>query len=335
MTTIANFNYSLEFFNNSIYNGFNYTIDEHTMQTISTLSLEVGAPNYVKTPIFQKNEGRAMSDPQTNNNDKSYNNKKRRNNKHLEISDSDWNAVQSFKATKIEHNEGIVGKIDLIRSSLNKLSDKNYESQKTTILDIIRELTESSTSIEEMLQVAGTLFEIASNNRFYSVLYANLYTEILNQFEVMREPFERNLAQFSELFETIEYVEPEVNYDKFCKNNKDNEKRKSLSAFFVNLMNNQVISSGIIYKITRNLVSKIYDCISLKDNKNVVDELAENIAILYKSDMYQGDTLGVRYEPIDNKTITEVITMIATSNVKEYQSLTKKTIFKFMDLLDM
>ena len=48
--------YSLNEFNNIIFNGFNYELPEHIINTISTLSLEVGSPNYVKTPVFQKRE---------------------------------------------------------------------------------------------------------------------------------------------------------------------------------------------------------------------------------------------------------------------------------------
>ena len=46
--------YTLNDFNNLIFTGFNYTLPSDTLQIISNLALEVGSPNYVKTPIFQK-----------------------------------------------------------------------------------------------------------------------------------------------------------------------------------------------------------------------------------------------------------------------------------------
>ena len=46
--------YSLENFNIISFNGFKFDFPEDTLKIISELSLEVGSPNYVKTPIFQK-----------------------------------------------------------------------------------------------------------------------------------------------------------------------------------------------------------------------------------------------------------------------------------------
>lgn len=328
--------YSLEFFNNVIFNGFNYNMTQDAIKVISELALEVGAPNYVKTPVFQKSEHRVNNlkeNGTTNENSGGF--KKRRGNKHMETNnDSGWEVSQPFQATKITHNTGIDADINIIRTYLNKLTDKNYEDCKNKVLEVIERLTGSNTSLEEMSKVSYSLFDIASTNRFYSTIYANLYTDIIHTYEVMREPFEKCLNEFSELFERIEYIDPAVDYDKFCKVNKDNEKRKAISAFFINLMNNNVISRDTIIQITRKLVYTIYTYISLEDKKNEVDEMSENIAILYKKELYEPDE-DQRYELIDNLTITQVVEKIATSNVKEYPSITKKTIFKFMDLIDM
>ena len=48
--------YTLEDFNNITFNGFKFDFPQDTLQIISELTLEVGSPNYVKTPIFQKRE---------------------------------------------------------------------------------------------------------------------------------------------------------------------------------------------------------------------------------------------------------------------------------------
>jgi len=66
-----------------------------------------------------------------------------------------------------------------------------------------------------------------------------------------------------------------------------------------------------------------------------VDELAENVALLYNKDIFENDDGELNYEQINGLTISEIIEKIANSNVKEYPSLTKKTIFKFMDLVDI
>jgi len=149
----------------------------------------------------------------------------------------------------------------------------------------------------------------------------------------MKGVFEENLNNYITLFDNIEYIEPNVDYNKFCKINKDNEKRKSLSAFFVNLMKNNIISKNKIIDILRNLLYQIYININKDNKKSEVDELTENIAILFKKDLFTDN--NITYELIDNMSIVELIEKLAHSKSKNYLSLTNKSIFKFMDLIDM
>jgi hypothetical protein len=173
---------------------------------------------------------------------------------------------------------------------------------------------------DDITRVSLVIFEIASTNRFFSKMYAELYADLIGKYDILRFVFEDSLSRFMDLFDTIEYVESTVDYDMFCKNNKDNERRKSLSAFFVNLMINNIISKDIIIDLTRNLLVQFKLYI-----------VAENIGILYKKSLYDGMT----YELIDGMTINETIQSIASSKIKDYKSLTNKAVFKFMDLIDM
>ena len=147
----------------------------------------------------------------------------------------------------------------------------------------------------------------------------------------MKLAYQDNLTRFTDLFNNIEYVEPNENYDKFCEINKINEKRKSLASFYLNLMLNGIISKSQIITITRNLLNNVYNFISIDNKKNQVDELTETISILYQKNLYKGND----YEKIDGYSINEIIEKIAKSNIKDYKSLTNKTLFKFMDLIDM
>ena len=65
-----------------------------------------------------------------------------------------------------------------------------------------------------------------------------------------------------------------------------------------------------------------------------MDELTETIAILYKKELYEDDD-GDDYVLIEGYNISEVIEKIANSKVKDYKSFTNKSLFKFMDLIDM
>jgi hypothetical protein len=330
MTTIR---YNLNDFNETIFNGFNYVLPNETVKIISDLSLEVGSPNYVKTPIFQKRENPMKVDPGAAVVKDVNSFKKKRNNKNMEVfNDDDWTSLRTFQTTKIEENVGIDAHIDNIRSFLNKLTDKNYVDMLAKIFAVFDTIILDNSNSDDISKVSLTIFEIASTNRYYSKIYADLYSDVITKYDMMNGEVEKNLSKFMELFTTIEYVDSKVDYDRFCEINKINEKRKALCSFFVNLSINKIIPNKTITNITRNLLYQIYTFISQEDKKNEADELAENVAILYNKELYFEKS---DYELIDGLSIVEIIEKIAHSKVKDYKSLTNKTIFKFMDMIDM
>jgi hypothetical protein len=325
--------YSLNDFNNLLFNGFNYELPAETIRVISELALEVGSPDYVKTPIFQKRENPMKSEISSDDTSGDRNGgRRKRNNKNMEMNDSEWETIRSFQTTQIEDREGIECEIDNIRSNLNKITDKNYKDLCAKIIALIGNII--SRTPENVKQVSMSIFDIASTNRFYSKIYADLYTEIIKTYDILKGSFEESLSNFSELFNVIEYVDPKVDYDKFCRINKDNEKRKALGSFFINLSINGMIPVLTIQNITRNLLSQIYKYISEDNKKNEVDELTENVALFYRKEFYENEN-DVKYELIHGHNITDIVEIIANSKAKDFKSLTNKAIFKFMDMIDM
>jgi hypothetical protein len=331
--------YTLDNIITILFNGFEYKLPDETLNKISEIALQVGSPDYVKTPVFQKRENPMKVEPTAKDKDNLSAPRKSRKAKANEItSEEDWNAIRSvntvYAGVNSEEKTEFDIQIENIRLQLNKLTDKNYNDILNKIFDSINKLIEDNTSKENMSKLSTIIFELATNNRFYSKIYADLYSELVSKYNEIKETFETNLQSFTELFANIEYVDSNVNYDKFCENNKKNEKRRSLAAFYINLMNNNVISKAQIMKITRDLMAQIYSFISIENKKNEVDELTETIVILYKKEIYEDDE-GDEYEQINGYTINEIIERIASSKVKDYKSLTNKTLFKFMDLIEM
>jgi hypothetical protein len=324
--------YTLEQIEDIIFKGFDYEVPEEVMEKISSLAMEVGSPDYVKTPIFRKRENPMKVEPVISSTKEQG--KKRRGNKNMEVvNDDDWDSIRTFHTTKIETKAGIDADFDMIRAFINKMTDKNYIDMRNKIIEIIEKIV-SENSGSDLSGIGSNIFEIASSNRYYSKIYADLYGDLSSKFEFIKSKYEENFNKFTELFENIEYVDPNENYDRFCEINKINEKRKSLATFYINLMYCGVISKLQIMQITRNLLAKIYEYISIENKKNEVEELTENIALLYKKDLYKDDEAH-DYEKIESYTISEIIKKIANSKVKDYKSLTNKSLFKFMDLIDM
>ena len=343
--------YHLQDFNNILFDGFDFKLPDETVHLISVLALEVGSPTYIKTPVFKKREGGAIPPEQGYN----VNSDIRRVNKKKNVEtvhDADWESLRSFHATKLEQKVGIDAKIDAIRSHLNKMSDKNFVDLKNKIIGIIDELIEQNRINNEINQeapeapeeqqeignltaVSSAIFDIASNNRFYSKIYADLYSDLMKKYEThgfMAAVFEKSFHSFMDVFNTIEYVDPEKNYDLFCKNNKDNEKRKALSAFFVNLTLNGVIPAEQLIAIVRQLLNQVLQFMAEENKKNIVDELTENIAILCsQKHVFHNQTCILS----NGLTIDEVVAQLANSKSKSFPSLSNKSIFKYMDMIDM
>jgi hypothetical protein len=319
--------YSLEDFRNIRFEGFNFVLPEDTITLISNLSLEVGSPTYVKTPNFQKQDNSKLSI-----NESVGNKSNRRRNKTREmVNDEDWESVRNFQSTKIDQKEGVEIKINDIKLLLNKITDKNYTENKDKIIAIMTENNE----YDELFKIGTTIFEIASNNKFYSKIYADLYTEIMGKFEIMKDIFEKSISEFLALFNVIQYVDPNVDYNLFCKINVDNERRQSLSLFFVNLMINGVIQRKRILNIIHNLLTQVKTNISKENKKNEVDELTENISILYKKELFDEDDFNDSELEINGMKIDDFIEVLANSKVKNYLSFTNKSLFKFMDMVEM
>jgi len=330
--------YTLQDFTNITFNGFDIKLPDETLAIITELAQQVGSPTYIRTPIFNKIENSATSkinydyqNQGTSSADVSSFKKKKRGNKPLEVlNDEDWETIRSFQATVIEQKSGLEGQIDVIRSALNKMSEKNYEVQTKNILEVLDELIEKNATHEDMLKVGNSIFEIASNNRFYSKLYADLYSELIKKYEIMQIIFENNFNTFLEIFNNIQHVNSEDDYNLFCQINKENERRKSLSSFFVNLTLNGIIKKEKLVDLTSHLLSQVIEYINIENKKLEVDEMIENISILYNK---------IWIETCDNtingEKFMDIVKQLAHSKSKKFPSLSNKSIFKFMDMIEM
>ena len=336
--TTKTMKYTLDNIITILFNGFEYKLPDETLDKISEIALQVGSPDYVKTPVFQKRDNPMKVEVAVKEN-MSGNKRSKRGKVNEVTSNADWDAIRANSTanagSKLSEDKSEFDiQIENIRLQLNKMTDKNYTDISSKIFESINKLIEDDISSEEMKKLSTIVFELATNNRFYSKIYADLYSELISKYSEIKETFESNLQSFTELFDNIEYIDSNVNYDKFCENNKKDEKRRSLAAFYINLMNNKVISRSQIMKITRNLLSQIYSFITIENKKNEVDELTETIAILYKKEIYENDE-GDDYEQIEGYTINEIIERVASSKIKDFKSLSNKSLFKFMDLIEM
>jgi hypothetical protein len=312
MATHHSYNYTLNNFKEIKLDGFEFELPSDTIQLINKILKHVGNPSYVKTPVFVKKTPDKPTNKQTTPNNES------------------WKSTQKFKATaKIEPKEGIDVKVDLIRSYMNKLTDINYIDMRDKIIALLEEIHQTEENNNPgMIKICTTLFDIASNNRFYSKIYADLYADLHGKYKTLQDMFENNIQTYITLFDNISFVDPNENYDLFCKNNKNNEKRKALSAFFINLMNNGIIHKSKIQELTYTLCLQIHEFLPLATKKNEVDELTENIILLYKPSIFKNDPPSYK---INNMSIPDYMLFLSKIKPANYPGLSSKSMFKYMD----
>tara|TARA_X000001036_G_scaffold380811_1_gene372450 strand:- start:526 stop:1446 length:921 start_codon:yes stop_codon:yes gene_type:complete len=301
--------YSIEDFNDFETDGFIYILPKETMMLINKLSEMVGAPTYQKTPIFSRN-----------------NNIKKRNKNDNKINDNfnnDWNAIRNFKTTQIKKGEN--KNINEVRVLLNKLTNNNYDKIKGEIITIIEDNQDNQDNLTEL---CNFIFDIASTNKFYSELYAELYYHLLTSYKILENIFRNSFNQYIKLFDNIETCSPTQDYDLFCRINKTNEKRRAMSLFIVNLMKKNIITSEQVIDIVIHLQNVIESDLNNENEKVKIEELCENIFLIYTNGHNQ-----IKIVPLFDD-LFKRIANITTLDIKEHKGLSNKVKFKYMDIVE-
>jgi hypothetical protein len=250
--------------------------------------------------------------------------------------DKTWEKVKPFKTTVIDKKEGIDKRINEIRICLNKISNKNYDVQKESIIQSMEGIQSDMDDDEEeeliktaQLKVATAIFDIASTNKFYSALYAILYKELNDRFSIFREILGGFIEDYLKNIQSIEYVDSNTDYDKYCLNNKENDKRKAMSVFIVNLMKNGILEKERVLHIIKQVQEMVLKYIETPGKLNEVEEITENIFLFITTAKDDFDYT----KDGEWKTLLENVKKCSKMKSKEHASLSSRAVFKYMDIL--
>jgi hypothetical protein len=316
--------YNLENYKNIIVSGYDYKLPETIIKIISNLSNELGVS-------FKENTKSTIIQEEYSLENKKYS-KRNFGIKRVKpiVDEEQWEKIKVFKSTQIEQKEGIEKLINDVRVCLNKISNKNYETQRDAIILCIKEIIENkeTENISELMRINKSIFEIASTNKFYSELYALLYKDLINEFECFKENIEPFINEYIDNIQNINYVDPKVNYDKYCDYNKENDKRKAMSAFIVNLSKNDIIEKDIVINKIIYLEELVLNYCDTENKTNEVEEITENLFILVTKSLTE-----MMNEP-NWDIVMNNIKDLAQMKTKKHKSLSSRSLFKFMDILD-
>jgi hypothetical protein len=268
-------------------------LNQSSINVINAISKKVGAPTYRKTPVFRK--------------------------KKQDISNG------SFKKTKL-YNKLDEDEIncDKIRELLNKLTKTNYDIISNEIITNITHFIYSRNEII-LLSIGNSIFDISSVNKFWVKLYAKLYNDLIVKFPIMKDICTKNFQSFMNVFNDIQ-IGNEENYEEFCKINKINDKRRSLSLFYTNLYNFNILSNDDMFVILEQLINKMFNYIESK-NTNILEEIFENINIILKN-------IGTNISKEKKKYNNMMEKTMEIYNIINDKKISKKITFKMLDLFE-
>jgi len=255
---------------------------------------------------------------------------------HKNSNAEDWNSGKSFKATKMMTKEGVEKDINDIRISLNKISNKNYETHRDLIVLLVEkfmddpgnELDASDNTLMNIKKIAQFIFDIASTNKFYGDIYADLYKELVEKFEIFSTILNDFVSNYNNNIYTLKYVDSNVDYDAYCEYNKANEIRRATASFLVLLMNRSVLKTSTLTELIIHFQSVFTKYISEENRTNEADEITEVLFLLI--------TLGseiLSVLPEWESTIIPNIIITSKLKAKEQKSMSSRSVFKYMDLL--
>jgi hypothetical protein len=254
-----------------------------------------------------------------------------------------------------EKAEGIDIIIQEIRICLNKMTDKNYVKQRDEIKEKMKSISvlDADTDVDggghgekekEWRKVGKILFDIASTNKFFSKIYAQLYLELMEEFALFREIVDTFIEGFILKLQTIQYVDPDKDYDGYCKYTKQQDERKAMTGFLVHLAVGYLAVKGDdnaaakaaemavkLCQIVAELTEKVVGLIDKESSTNEVEEITEILFLFFS---VGGKTLMEEWKKGANweEGVSDKFMFLSKQKVKEHPSLSSRALFKFSDI---
>ena len=232
----------------------------------------------------------------------------------------DWNVVRTVAKpiVKVEVKEKTIKDI---RIALNKFTVKNADTQKDTIVELIRQV-----QVDDTAKVTDMIFDVVSSNGFYSELYVKLYKHLISQFPFFGEKLPEIIGKYRDSFNNIVAVDPNVDYDAYCVYTKQNDLRKSMTMFIVNLVRQDVLDKDGLIELLVYLEESVLTNSTDSAKLNTNEELVDNIYIIVtesKAILNQWSCANIIN-----------ISQLRKTDAVKYAGMSNRSTFKVMDILD-
>jgi hypothetical protein len=243
--------------------------------------------------------------------------------------DEKWEMISAIKPNIMKiSKEGFEKQLSDLRSALNKLSTKTYDTLKEKIIEQVKEIMDEDRD-QNVQKIVEFIFDTAISNKFYSELYSQLYKELIDLFGVFKDVIDPFLKQYTDSIHTICIVDQNEDYNGFCENNKKNEKRKATTVFMANLLKHQVITETVVVDMIVAMQELSEKYIEEENRKTEVEEITENLFLLITSSPSSLKTTDLWKTKIEPD-----IRRFAAYKSKDKTSLSNRVVFKYMDIVE-
>lgn len=266
-----------------------FEFKDDILEKINTIAKQVGAPGYIKTPTFKRTKNKSVK------------------------------PIISHISKRDSHLKDI-------NMILNKMSQNNYDKLKDDIILLLKNISNDDLSLNEVNKI---IFHIVCRQQMNVPIFAKLYSVLVKEFPAMKELCLQYCNDYMNMFKNINVCDPNKDYEGFCKNNMENEKRKNISLFYVELVKNDILKIDYIIELIFNLDKMLLEKgIEDGDYVDLCIELADNIFILVSN------SLSILKGSDSWNKILEGLLTIRNIDKKVYKNITSRLIFKYMDILD-
>lgn len=303
--------YTLDFYD-TISKNNTYILSSTILDNINELHKHMGIHNLPVKSASTDNHNRRSKNDSTNN----------------------WKKKEEFKATVITKKEGCEGLLGELKKYLNKLTTVNYSTQIVLITEIVEKISQlhendSNNSTTGFSQAVDLILHVASTNKYYSSLYANLYSHLVTVYSYFLNEKTMIYNKLVSSLDDIEIVDPNKDYDKYCIITKKNDERRAHMLFVINLFKNgnfTMDEMSFVVKTINDMIS-----LQIKDSARIeyINELTEIMNV------FVSNLVPEIKKTDDWKFIKNHIIEYSKYKNKDYPGLSNRTIFKYMDMVDL
>ena len=216
-----------------------------------------------------------------------------------------------------------------IKKILNKLTNNNFNKLKDEFICTYNTLYDEK--LEYLNEIDIAIFDyFISSNEIYIDLYSSIFFNLININYNFVMLLNNKLDEYINIYNSIS-IPITTSFEEISKSNKINDKNKYLLLFYNNCFEKNILPSEFLFKCLDNLMYEFQMNILVENKKKYCESIIEYIyTIISKciNFLLNEDNINLY------KTIYDNINKIKTYNKSEFKSLTNKSVFKCMDIID-